>query len=181
MSSGAPESFDGLAILDVLVRHGVDFVVIGGFAASLHGSPYVTYDIDVTPRQDRDNFVRLSAALTELDARVRADCTEPLPFSHDGESLAGASIWNLSTKFGDLDISATPSGTNGYPDLRRDAVVVRIREVEFAIASIADIVRSKGAAGRDKDRLVLPVLRELAAEETRTRALDRRRKPDAPR
>jgi hypothetical protein len=180
VSSGAPDEFDAIAIIDVLVRHGVDFVVIGGFAASLHGSPYVTWDVDVTPKQAPDNFARLSAALDALEAKARAAGIEPLPFSHDGESLAAASIWNLHTRFGNLDISVTPSGTTGYADLRRDALVVRIRSVEFAIASVADIVRSKGAAGRDKDKLVLPVLRELAAEETRRRAELQRRKPPEP-
>jgi hypothetical protein len=180
VSSGAPEEFDGLAIVDVLVRHGVEFVVIGGFAAALQGSPFLTYDVDVTPKIESDNYVRLSAALTELNAKVRADGIDPLAFSHTGESLADVAIWNLRTKFGDLDISATPSGTRGYSDRRRDALVVRIRSVEFAIASIADIVRSKDAAGRNRDRLVLPVLRELAAVETRARAEGRRRKPPEP-
>lgn len=175
-----PEEFDGLAIVEVLVRHGVDFVVIGGFAAALQGSPYVTFDIDVTPERQPDNYARLSDALVELNAKVRTEGTEPLAFSHSAESLADISIWNLATKFGNLDITMTPSGTAGYEDLRRDALIVRIRSVEFPIASLADIVRSKDAAGRDKDRLVIPVLRELVAEETKARAEARRRKPREP-
>jgi hypothetical protein len=180
VSSKAPESFDALAIIEVLVRHQVDFVVIGGFAASLQGSPYVTYDVDVTPKMSQANYDRLSTALKELEARVRAEDTDPLPFDHDGDSLADVAMWNLTTKFGNLDISTTPSGTTGYPDIRRDALVVRVRSVEFVIASVADIVRSKNAAARNKDRLVLPVLRELAAEETKRRAEGRRRKPPEP-
>lgn len=180
MSSQAPDDFDGLAIIEVLVRHRVEFVVIGGFAAALQGSPFVTFDVDVTPKNERDNFARLSSALTELEAKVRAEGVEPLPFNHDGASLQDASIWNLTTKFGDLDISTTPSGTTGYQDLRRDALAVSLRSVEFAIASLADVVRSKDAAGRNKDKLVLPVLRELVAEETKARAQSRRRKPPDP-
>jgi hypothetical protein len=172
-----PDPFDGFAILEVLVRHRVEFILIGGFAATLQGSPYVTYDIDVTPNPERSNYERLSAALSELDAKVRGDGTDPLPFSHDADSLAGVAVWNLSTKFGDLDIAVTPSGTRGYSDLRRDALAITVRSVEFAVASLADIVRSKDAAGRDKDKLVLPVLRELAAEETKARAAGRKRRP----
>jgi hypothetical protein len=154
-------------IIGVLQAHRVDCVVIGGFAAFLQGSPIPTVDIDITPATDRDNLGRLSGALTELGARVRAEGQDPLPFSHSAESLAAASIWNLTTTYGDLDISLKPSGTDGYDDLRRDAVELTLRGTKVLIASLADIVRSKGAAGRDKDRRALPVLRELLARQSR--------------
>lgn len=159
---------DADAIVEVLARHGVNFIVIGGFAAIAQGSPIPTQDIDVVPATDRDNFARLSVALKELDAKVRAvELDEPLPFDHDGDSLAAARIWNLTTKFGDLDITQVPSGTQGYDDLKRDAIEIQLRGVHILIASLADIVRSKEAAGRDKDRLALPVLRELVAMQLR--------------
>ena len=163
-------TFRGDAILEVLRRHDVRFVLIGGFAANVHGSPLLTSDVDITPQETPDNLARLSAALTDLEARVRAEGVEPLPFRHDAESLAAGRIWNLTTRYGDLDISLTPSGTRGYDDLRRDAVEVTVRGVPVLLASLADIVRSKDAAGRDKDRRALPVLRELLARETRRRA-----------
>lgn len=163
-------SFQADAILAVLQRHGVAFVLIGGFAANVHGSPLLTSDVDITPETASDNLARLSSALTELDARIRAEGTEPLPFAHDADALAAAGTWNLTTKYGDLDISMVPSGTRGYDDLRRDAVEVTIKGVPVLLASLADIVRSKDAAGRDKDRRALPVLRELLARETRRRA-----------
>jgi hypothetical protein len=159
--------FEPEAILEILARHQVDCVVVGGIAASLQGSPFPTIDVDITPRVDRANFERLSAALDELAAKVRAEKTEPLPFSHNADSLMAVSIWNLTTQFGDLDITTTPSGTTGYDDLRRDAVTIKFRNVDVVVASLSDIVRSKGAAGRDKDRRVLPVLRELLAEQTK--------------
>jgi len=59
-------------ILRVLEQHGVRFVLIGGLAAYLQGSPIPTEDVDVVPEGSRDNYARLSAALTELDAKVRA-------------------------------------------------------------------------------------------------------------
>lgn len=162
-----PAEFSPADIVAVLHRHGVQCVLIGGFAAYLQGSPLPTEDVDVTPQTTRENLTRLSAALTELDARIRAEGVEPLPFSHDGESLAAAGIWNLTTRYGDLDISMVPSGTRGYDDLRQDAVEVVIKGVPVLLASLADIVRSKDAAGRDKDRRALPVLRELLARQTR--------------
>lgn len=163
------DAFEPDAIVEVLVRHEVLFVVIGGTAAYLQGSPLLTEDIDVTPLADRDNLTRLSAALRELEARIRNGDDEPLPFSHDATSLAGSVFWNLSTKHGDLDISFTPSGTTGYADLRRDAVAVTMRGTPVLLASLADIVRSKQAANRAKDHRSLPILRELLAEQLRAR------------
>lgn len=170
-----PVEFDPAAILEVLRRHGVDCVVIGGFGAFLHGSPLITEDVDVVPRVDHDNYARLSVALFELEAKVRAQGADPLPFDHDADSLAAVMRWNLTTKYGDLDVTVRPSGTDGYDDLRRDAITVQLHDKSVVIASLADIVRSKEAAGRDKDRRMLPVLRELVARETRARAQARRR------
>lgn len=162
-------TFRADAMLEVLHRHGVQFVLVGGFAANVHGSPLLTSDVDITPKAHPDNLTRLSAALTELGARIRTEGIEPLPFAHDAMSLAAAGDRNLTTRFGDLDISMTPSGTRGYEDLRQDAVEVEIKGVPVLLASLADIVRSEDAAGRDKDRRALPVLRELLAQETRRR------------
>jgi hypothetical protein len=164
-----PVDFDGRAIIETLTRHGVRYVLIGGFAAVAQGSPLPTSDIDVVPARDRENYARISAALDELEAKVRAAGVDPLPFSHDADSLAAVRIWNLTTKYGDLDITVEPSGTDGYDDLSRDAIVIDLRGVSVHVASLADIVRSKEAAGRDKDRRALPVLRELLARQTRER------------
>jgi hypothetical protein len=163
----APE-FDGPAILQVLTRHDVNFILIGGFAASAQGSPLTTNDVDVVPAGDRENWARLSGALKELRAKVRAvELAQPLPFKHDADSLAASRIWNLTTRYGDLDITQMPSGTQGYDDLKRDAIDIEVGGMHICIASLADIVRSKEAAGRDKDRLALPVLRELVAMQLR--------------
>lgn len=161
--------FDAIAILAVLEQHGVDFVVIGGYAAVAQGSPIPTRDVDVVPEKDRDNLTRLSAALTALEAKVRNGDEDPLPFSHDATSLASSVFWNLTTSHGDLDLAFTPSGTQGYADLRRDAIEVTLRGTPVLLASLADIIRSKEAAGRDKDRRSLPILRELLADQLRAK------------
>ena len=155
------------SIVRVLVDHGVAFVVIGGAAGVLHGSPLPTQDVDVVPRNDHDNLTRLSAALRELDARIRNGDEEPLPFAHDATSLAGSVFWNLSTKHGDLDVTFRPSGTEGYPDLARSAASATLGGIEVQVAALGDIIRSKEAAGRDKDRRALPILRELLAQQLR--------------
>lgn len=138
--------------------------MIGGLAATVHGSPYNTTDIDITPERGAKNLERLSAALRELNARIRVE-GEPggVPFDHDGDSL-GRVDWNLVTDEGDLDITFVPAGTGGYEDLRGGALRVHVFDVDVDVASLTDVVRSKEAAGRPKDQLVLPVLRRLLEE-----------------
>ena len=151
-------------ILGVLRSHDVRFVVIGAYGALAHGSPFPTEDVDITPEASSANLTRLSDALRELQARIRTHAVpDGLALDHDAESLAGAAVWNLTTPYGDLDLSFTPSGTGGFAQLDRDAIDVDLDGVVIRVASLEDIVRSKQAANRDKDRRVLPVLREILA------------------
>jgi predicted nucleotidyltransferase len=153
-------------ILGVLADHGVRFVLVGGFAAVIHGSPYVTTDVDIVPERSEENLRRLSDALRAMHARVWTS-TEPegVPFDHDARSLGGSNVWNLVTDHGRLDLTFVPSGTDGFEDLDREALHLTILGVEVDVASLADVIRSKEAAGREKDRLVLPVLRRILEEE----------------
>jgi hypothetical protein len=152
-------------VFATLERHGVRYILIGGLAAILHGAPHVTTDADIVPEIGRDNLDRLSTALMELHARIRI-AGEPagIPFDHSGESLSRVQMWNLVTDRGNVDITFVPSGTRGYDDLARDARPMSVRGIEVPVASLADVIRSKEAAGRDKDRLVLPVLRRILEE-----------------
>jgi hypothetical protein len=152
-------------ILAALNRHGVRYVLIGGFAAVIHGSPYVTTDLDVVPLAEPDNVARLSDALRDLHARVwTSGDPDGLAFEHDAESLARNATWNLVTDHGRLDVAFLPSGTAGYDDVVKGAVGLTILGIGVDVASLADVVRSKEAAGREKDRLVLPVLRRILDE-----------------
>ena len=149
-------------ILAVLDAHGVHYVLIGGLAAVLHGAPHVTTDVDVVPEEAKRNLERLCAALKQLGARIRVTGEpEGVPFDHSGESLARVRIWNLQTYLGDLDLTFEPSGTSGYDDLARDAVPMYVHGISVPVASLADVIRSKEAAGRPRDRAALPALREL--------------------
>ena len=173
MDAAGRHDIDFGGILEVLRAHGVKFVLIGGLATVHWGSPFLTYDVDITPDRDRDNLDRLSAALTDLDARVRTESEpEGVPFAHTGGSLADAAVWNLRTRLGDLDISFVPNGTQGYRDLSRDAVEDRMFGVEVLVASLADVIRSKQAANRPKDQRVLPTLREILASRHERNARD---------
>jgi hypothetical protein len=154
--------FNPQAILETLDRHDVRYVLIGGLAAVLHGAPHVTTDVDIVPEEGKQNLERLSAALKELGARIRVT-GEPdgIPFDQTAESLARVRVWNLTSSLGDLDITFEPSGTQGYEDLRRDVVRLNVHGIDVPVASLADVIRSKEAAGRPRDRAALPALREL--------------------
>jgi len=160
--------FDPDLLLQVLHRHEVRYVLIGGLAAALRGSATPTFDVDIMPAAGADNLARLSAALTELDARIRVDgIPEGLQFSHAATSLAQMTTLNLVTRFGDLDIAFEPAGVVDYSQWEKDATLVTVLGVPVQIASLDDIIRSKEAAGRDKDRLQLPILRALQQRQHR--------------
>jgi hypothetical protein len=162
--------FDPAEILRALAAHDVDFVVIGGIAAALHGTDHVTTDVDIAPSTAADNLGRLSAALDDLGARIRVEgIAGGLAFDHDGPSLAGAGVWNLTTRAGDLDIAFHPAGTGGWDDLRPRALVVDLGGAATPVASLRDVIRSKEAADRPKDRVALPALRAALAIQERER------------
>ena len=155
-------------LLEVLERHGVRYVVIGMLAALLHGSPLATQDMDICPARESANLDRLAAALEELAARIRTpDDVGGVAFPYDGRFLGQADVWNLRTRFGDLDISFQPSGTRGYEDLRHRAVRYDVGGFEAPVASLLDVIRSKEAANRPRDRQALPTLRELLSRSER--------------
>ena len=170
-SAQEPDPLDRIPA--ALVRRGVDFVAIGGWAvrAQRHRLGRVTYDMDFTPARTRENLQRLSAALQDLGAQVQFG-DESLPFSHDAESLTRATIWNLRCDAGDFDICFQPAGIDGgYDELSRAAHTVTIEvdgePLPVRCADLADIVRSKQAADRFKDRgdleILVPQLREREA------------------
>lgn len=155
-----PPVFDPQRMLEVLARHEVRCIVIGGYAAVLAGVDVVTRDIDITPDPDPDNLKRLAAALAELHAAIRLPSEPPIPLPPDPRLLAATEILNLTTDAGELAITTRPDGTTGYDDLAQDAHSQTLPGgLTIATASLRDIIRSKTAAGRAKDRAALPHLR----------------------
>ncbi len=163
-SDSSRPDFDPTRIIETLNARGVRYVVIGAVAALAHGAPIAaTFDVDVTPARDKDNLERLSQALSDLDARIRtADVARGLPFAHDAASLATMQMLNLTCRHGDFDLAFAPSGTGGYDDLVQRSTSIVIGTVEVSVASLADVIRSKEAAGRPKDLAVLPTLERYA-------------------
>lgn len=158
-------AFDPHTALGTLARHRVDFVLIGGFAAALHGSPLVTNDADIVPNRDPANLARLAAALRELDAKVYTEASpEGVKFDVSVTFLANVDLLNLVTMAGRLDLTFTPAGTSGFGELIDHAVVSHQGEYDVWVASLDDIIRSKRAANRAKDVAALPILEALRDE-----------------
>jgi hypothetical protein len=164
MATEAPR-LEPRELFGALNRHEVRYVLIGMLAAALHGSPLATVDADICVDSEAENLDRLARALADLDARIRTtDDPRGISFPHDGAFLGRVGMWNLRTRAGDLDISFQPSGTQGYKDLRRAAVPYDVGGLEIPVASLLDVIRSKEAANRPRDRQALPTLRELLAQ-----------------
>lgn len=154
--------FRPLDVLRALAANQVRFVVIGGYAAVLHGSGLFTADADICPDPDPANLRRLCATLREVGARLRTSSDpDGVPFQCDEHFLARMAMLNLVTDHGDFDISFRPAGTDGYADLERNAVHYDVGGFVVKVAALDDIIRSKEVANRDKDRAALPQLYAL--------------------
>jgi hypothetical protein len=149
-------------LLRTLIQHRVELIVIGGVAATLHGSNLRTGDVDVCPRRSRENLKRLARALRELEAKVRAPgAPDGIPFDPDPGLLEGVELLNLTTLFGDFDVVFQPPGVAGFEELWKGRVTFDLDGVAVAVASLDDLIRTKEVSGRKKDLDQLPTLRAL--------------------
>lgn len=154
---------DLVEIVAALERHGVDCVLIGGFAALVRGLPLPTYDLDVMISPRRANRERLLAAMSDLEAVALPDEPEGQDAGSAEQALARNVDVSFFTPCGYLDVVACPAGIRDYADLHRDATRVELGAgVEGTVASLRDVIRSKLAAGRDRDTAKLPALKALA-------------------
>lgn len=155
--------FDAAPILRVLYKHQVSLVVIGGIAGITHGSPSLTRDLDICYERSPANLEKLALALRELHATLRG-APPDLPFLLDARTLAAGDHFTFATDSGDLDCLGTPSGTEGYADLIRNALDVELESCTVKVASLDDVIRMKRASGRPKDRVELEILGALRDE-----------------
>ena len=160
-----PAPLDPACLFAVLEEHDVDYVLVGGLAAVLHGSTALTNDADIVPRKTPANLRHLSRALIALKARVRSFADpDGIAFDPHPELLASMAMLNMTTRCGDLDLTFAPAGLHSYDDLLGAGVTLDIEGTRVVVASLADIIRSKTLADRAKDRAVLPILHALQDE-----------------
>lgn len=155
--------FDPLEALRTLVEQGVRFVLIGGFAAALRGSPVITGDLDVCYARDEENLRALAQALRRLGATLRGVAAE-VPFRLDAQTLRAEDHFTFSTNAGPLDCLGTPSGTDGFADLDASATDEDLDGLVVRVASLDDLIRMKRAAGRPPDLVALEWLSALRDE-----------------
>lgn len=148
--------------LEVLARHHVDFIVVGGVAAVLGGAPISTFDLDIVHDRAPPNVTRLLSALTDLDARYRDLTGRDL--RPEARGLEGEGHHLLLTRCGPLDVLGRIGVGRGYQDLIGDSVMRPIGDLSVCVLGLEALIRSKVEAGRDKDRAVLPILRRTLEE-----------------
>jgi hypothetical protein len=142
--------FDPTRLLRALVDRRVNFVVIGGVAAVLHGSARNTFDLDICFASDPDNLEALGSTLIELRARLRG-VPDAVPFVPDAAALKRVDVLTLVTTAGDLDVLRAPSGAPRYDVMRGHADRYDVGGFEVRVASVEDLIAMKTAAGRPKD------------------------------
>lgn len=166
MTEGA---FDPRELLATLVRHRVRFVLIGGLAARLWGSPTVTNDLDICYARQRGNLEHLAAALRDLEARLRGVPAD-VRFQLDTETLAAGDHFTFVTRAGNLDCLGFPAGSGGYDRLRATATETDLGGIRVPVADLRDLIRMKRAAARPKDLIEVEVLKAVLDERQRAQS-----------
>jgi predicted nucleotidyltransferase len=166
--SDAPERpLDLRELFRVLAEHGVDYLVIGGVAAQVHGHRRTTKDLDVTPAPDSENFKRLAAALLALDAHpVELGPSAPTPTA---EQLRVAPVVPpLSTRHGELHILNEVPGATVYAGMRTRALTIDLDGIAMHIVGVDDLIRMKQTLGRPGDIEDIEALTNVARREARS-------------
>ena len=147
------------ALLRALTEGGVEFILVGGAAATVHGSSRLTRDVDVVYRRTRDNMARLVAALTPYQPYLRG-APPGLPFRWDVPTVESGLNFRLVTQLGDLDVPGEILGGGGYDALLPSTSLIRAFDVECRCLALERLIEVKRAAGRPKD---LEAIAELEA------------------
>lgn len=146
-------------VIEALLDEDVRFVIVGGIAMTLHGSAYITYDLDIAVEKTAENARRIASALAPFSPRPRGFPND-LPFIFDAQTLHSSQILTLETTAGSVDVLGEISGVGPFStiDTRAESLPFRGRAVR--VLSIDALIESKRAANRSKDE---PGLIELEA------------------
>lgn len=150
-------------LIGTLVSAGVDFLIVGGVAATVHGSTRLTSDLDVVYDRAPANLDRLADALAPLTPYPRG-APEGLPFRWDRETLARGLNFTLATAAGDIDLLGEIVGGGSYRDLVDDCIGIEVFGHECLCLDLDRLIAVKRAAGRPKDFEALAELEALREE-----------------
>jgi hypothetical protein len=135
---------DPALIIRELNRAGVDYVVIGGVAATLHGCPEQTYDLDILYGATPENRARLLEALAAIEAKWDRPLTDSI--------LQRQPVFALNTKHGDLDIFTQVPGLDDYAAAAITAGTFKWEGLEVKALDLPSLILTKEAAADPNPR-----------------------------
>lgn len=150
-------------LIRVLADAGVEFILVGGVAATVHGSTRLTQDVDVVYARSDDNVRRLVAALSPYAPCLR-DAPKDLPFVFDADTVHRGLNFTLTTDIGDIDLFGEIVGGGGYDDLVSHTISIEVFGAQCRCLDLETLIAVKRAAGRPKDLEAVAEL-EIIAEE----------------
>ena len=150
---------DFAAVLGAFEDAGVDSILVGGLAATVHGSARLTQDVDFVYSREADNIERLVQALRTHAPYLRG-APEGLPFEWSAETIAHGLNFTLTTAIGDIDLLGEIVGGGDYRALLPHTITVEIFGYRCRCLDLPSLIDAKRAAGRPKD---LEALAELEA------------------
>jgi hypothetical protein len=149
-----------------LVEAGIDFVVVGGVAGAIHGSPFVTNDLDICYDTGRENLARLARVLVKWKAYPRG--WEPdLHFVADARTLRTTPVMTLRTAEGDLDLLDRVEGVGDFRGTFESSEEIIAFGIRFRAMTLDALIRAKRASARPKDLAQIPTLEALAELKSR--------------
>jgi len=160
---------DFQSLLAALSSGGVEFIVIGGFAATAHGSAHLTVDLDIVYRRSPENVERLANSLQPLAPYLRG-APPGLPFALDVDTIARGLNFTLATSAGDLDLLGEAAGGGTYDALVPRSETRELFGLHVRFVDLPTLIQLKRAAGRPKD---LERIAELEAIVDERRATSR--------
>jgi hypothetical protein len=138
----------------------VEFVIVGGFAALLHGSTLVTRDLDICAVLSRSDVAKLRTALRDLNPRHRLT-SQKLSFLDTPDPDVDVRNLYLETEFGTVDILSSILGVGDFDRVRSASIEIELFGRRCRVISIEDLIHAKEALGRDKDLLAAKELRAI--------------------
>lgn len=150
-----------------LSTHKVEFIIVGGVAAALHGAARATYDLDIVYARAESNIARLVSALEPLHPYLRG-APSGLPFRFDADTIRRGLNFTLTTDLGDLDLLGEIVGGGLFENLVQDTDVIALERHRVRILTLERLIATKRAAGRPRDHDALAELEVLLEERDRT-------------
>ncbi len=154
---------DFARLLGALLGGGVDCIVVGGLAATIHGSARLTQDVDVSYARSEANLERVVRALGPLEPYLRG-APPGLPFEWSLATLRAGLNFTLTTSAGDLDLLGEIPGGGTYEELLPDTVPVELFGHDVRCLDLDALIRTKRAAGRVRDLEAIAELQALREE-----------------